>query len=979
MSARVASGGLLTLAAILLAPLFSVGGVAQTDTAKGSLTNPFYIQPRAGQQHIAMDSGWELSWRDAAVATPDELSAPAKWIHAQVPGSVQVSLYRAGELPNPYIHMNAKKYDWVLGKTWYYRKSFTISPATRDQYVFLCFDGVDYYARIWLNGHELGRHEGMHGGPMLEVSSFLKADGSNELIVEVRSAEYGMADKFAGFGDEMAPKAPADKVVVPWGLSGGLDLITGGGIVTKLKALPGREVSVEDYFPVGIWRPVRLEIVPRTHLERPFLATKEANTTTAKLLLEVEVQAGSTGFDADLNKEFGGYRDARTSELVASPPVLRFQLLDKLSGRPAFTRSIPLHIYEGRNWVKQEIDVPSPKLWWPNGLGDPYIYRARLSLIEQGKSGAGGKAVDTIEFDYGIRTIRRLASAGPKTQDRWDDWQFVVNDRKFFVKGVDWWTNDIFLDLPRDRYEWNLMSAQAAGIQALRTWGAGIVETDDFYELCDQLGILVWEDFPIGNRQTASWPEDIWQETVMQNVFRIRNHPSLAVYSGGNEFDPYTPGNTAAVGIMQRSFEDFDGTRPFVRTTPDKGDIHTYPDLDPTWFRHMYSMVPYLSEFGPHSVPEARAIREFVDPGEVAGPLPTLNSQEFMDSHPEFVYHNMEYGSDRTKLLMARASQIDDMKAPSLEAYSTAGQAATGEFIQIVSDFMQSNYPVSTGLSPWVYNTPWPLSTFCMFVDYDGQPVASYYFLKRTYEPVHIVANIPELVWARGEKMPLSLSVMNSRGAAVLGATFSVQVFDTAFHLLLKTEKKMDVRAGLAVSSVDMGSFAIPATLEDHFFLVVAELRQADGKLISRSVYWPRCLKPMADDAYRAKYRASPQPSLTFENGPWLKREVQVNQARLELKVASVHEEGENRSVIQARVRNAGSQPAFYTELNIDGTRRTFYATDNGFWLAPGEERTIDIHVWWRDPETRSKAELTLGAWNAAAQRATLGKEWQAK
>ena len=130
------------------------------------------------------------------------------------------------------------------------------------------------------------------------------------------------------------------------------------------------------------------------------------------------------------------------------------------------------------------------------------------------------------------------------------------------------------------------------------------------------------------------------------------------------------------------------------------------------------------------------------------------------------------------------------MRAPSLEAYSVAGQVSTGEFIQIVSDFVQSNYPVSTGLSPWVYNTPWPLSTFCMFVDYDGQPVASYYFLKRTYEPVHVIANIPELVWGEGEKMPLALSVMNSRGVAVPGATASVQVFDTGFHSLLQGWKR---------------------------------------------------------------------------------------------------------------------------------------------------------------------------------------------
>jgi beta-mannosidase len=213
---------------------------------------------------------------------------------------------------------------------------------------------------------------------------------------------------------------------------------------------------------------------------------------------------------------------------------------------------------------------------------------------------------------------------------------------------------------------------------------------------------------------------------------------------------------------------------------------------------------------------------------------------------------------------------------------------------------------------------------------------------------------------------------MNSRGVAVPGATASVEVLDTGFHSLLKTEKKMDVKAGLAVSAVEMGAFTIPASLEDHFFLVVAELKQADGKLISRSVYWPRCLKTMADDKFRSKYRAEPQPSLTFENGPWLKREVQASQTKLELQVVSVKDEGENKSAVQVRVRNTGAQPAFYTEVNIDGTKRTFYATDNGFWLAPKEERLLDIHVLWRDAETRGKAVLTLGAWNAAAQQAVL-------
>ena len=577
-----------------------------------------------------------------------------------------------------------------------------------------------------------------------------------------------------------------------------------------------------------------------------------------------------------------------------------------------------------------------------------------------------------MEFDYGIRTIQYLPTAGPRTQDRWNNWQFVVNGRNFFMKGMDWWTTDILLDLPRERYEWILKSAQAAGIQMMRTWGGGILETDDFYDLCNRYGILIWQDFPIGNMETPDWPQDIWEAQVLQNIFRIRNHPSLAVYCGGNEFNPYSPGNTATIGILERSVRDFDGTRPFLRTTPDAGDIHTYPDMDPTWYKHLYSLVPFISETGPHSVPEAAAIRSFVNARELAGPLRDINSQEFMDSHPEFVYHYMEYGTDRTVLLLARASQIEDMKAPSLEEYSTAGQVATGEFLQIVSDNLQANYPVAAGLSPWVYNTPWPLSTFCMFVDYDGQPVASYYFLKRTYEPTHIAVNLPHLVWGKGERMPVSLSVMHARPSGMSGVTASLEILDPQFRSLWRSERKVDLKPGPSVTTADLGLFTIPDALEDHFFLLISELKQADGKLISRSVNWPRCLKLMADTAFREKYRASPQPSLTFKYGPWLRNEVAKSKTSLELQVISNRHEAQDQSRIQVHVRNKGSEPAFYAELNIEGTKRTFYATDNGFWLAPKEERLIEMHVLWRDPSTMDKAVVTLSAWNADPCRAPL-------
>jgi beta-mannosidase len=123
----------------------------------------------------------------------------------------------------------------------------------------------------------------------------------------------------------------------------------------------------------------------------------------------------------------------------------------------------------------------------------------------------------------------------------------------------------------------------------------------------------------------------------------------------------------------------------------------------------------------------------------------------------------------------------------------------------------------------------------------------------------------------------------------------------------------------------------------------------------------------MSDPDFRAKYRSGPHPSLVFERGPWLKREIAASPATttLKLQVVAVRDEGQNRSQIRVRVRNTGSHPAFLTKIDVQGTKRAFFGTDNWFWLSAGEERSLDFEVLWRDPATRHQALLTVSAWNA--------------
>lgn len=157
-------------------------------------------------------------------------------------------------------------------------------------------------------------------------------------------------------------------------------------------------------------------------------------------------------------------------------------------------------------------------------MGEPHLYVVRLRLQ------SNRQTLDTLEFDFGFLTLATVATPGPQTLDRWANWQFVVNGRKLFVKGMNWMPADILLDLPAKRYRWLLSAARNAGVQLVRVRGGGLIETEEFYAAANELGILVWQDFPIGNVTTPDWPQSLWEALVVQNIFRLRNHPSLALY-----------------------------------------------------------------------------------------------------------------------------------------------------------------------------------------------------------------------------------------------------------------------------------------------------------------------------------------------------------------------------------------------------------------------------------------------------------------
>ncbi|GAB2565245.1 glycoside hydrolase family 2 protein [Spirosoma areae] len=956
----------------LLSAITQIATAQQSDTTGKKLWQPYRITPRSGSQHVNLSgSGWQLSHTDKPVSVLSELKTAAKEpFQTSVPNSIHWSLFKAGKLPHPYAHKNSELYKWTDEKVWYYRKSFPTPANAAGNNAFLCFDGVDYFAKVWLNDSLVGQHEGMFGGPTVEIGRLLKSGGTNELVVEVRAGNWGNKStdyeslprngsgerdysKRTGYN----PRA-SGRIVKPWVISGG----SGG----------------EAFFSVGMWQDVRLEIVPPYHLERPYLTTLSADAKQARLHLSCEVFAESHSLTYQLhpwNNTQIHHHDGRVPGTAAAPKnaSVLIELVDD-TGKIAFSTERPMTLFKGRVFLEEDLTIANrnggdaafrpPKLWNPNGLGDANLYQVRLSLKQD------NKVLDRLDFTTGIRTIERVRTAGPRYSDRWENWQFVVNGRKLFVKGMNFTPQDVLLDLNRERYRWTLEAAKKMGVQLIRIWGGGLLESNHLYDLCNELGIMVWQDFPIGNQDTPGYPQDIWEAQVVQNIVRLRNHPSLAVWCGGNEFNPYSYGNAATLGILERNLDIFDKSRLYVRTTPDDGSIHTYPDMDPVWYGVGYRYEPWISETGMHSLPEAGLFRELVDNKEFSG-LGKMWDKEFYKDHPEFIHHFTEYGPGRVPRMLSRASHITDVTDPTIESISEASQVGAGEFYQVFSEKVQGNYPVTAGLMPWVFKRHWPVIAI-QLMDWFGHAGAPYYFLKRTYEPTHISLDIDRLLWNAGDKFPVKLSITHASDQPLTNGKATVRVLDKAFKPLWNKTQAVSLTAGPSVLKTVVGEMTIPADYRDQFFFVITELTDASGKLISRSTYWPRTTSKLDDAAFRQKYLTEPlTPWPTFEKGPFLKPTVAASDTKLLLTVLSERALDGNRSSLQVRVQNTGRIPAFMTQLDIAGAKRAIVASDNFFWLEPGETRNLTADMLWRantGPEKPSgPVTVQVSAWNAPA------------
>ena len=919
-----------------------------------NLSQPYYIDPREGSAHLSLNGKWDFTYADQETA-PGLIS----WnMTTSIPNSVYWSLYEAGVTPHPHEKNNSKQYAWVDQKIWYYRKTFTVDESLRAAHAFLCFEGAAYYTRVFLNGEELGTHEGMFGGPVVDIADRLNYGAENQLVVEVKACDYGYEE--GAWNPHNRDLSVINYPIIPWNLA------------RDKQSTPG------DFIVIGLWGGVRIEFLPEYHLSRPYLATEKIEDGRATVHFEVELSdpdvdelACMLG-DSHANWNSMAFCFAAGTPRQKKPRVfdIRLKLTDRKTGEVIYDEREP---FSPLDWpstgiekkyfechhYQRTITLSSYKLWQINGLGEPNLYDAQVTLIDE-----AGHVLDAHTLPFGVRTVEQTFSAGEKLRARWDKFQFVVNGKKIFLTGVNWMPVEFLLKLDPEEYRWSLERARDAGVQLIRIWnGGGIQETETFYNLCDELGLMVWQDAFPANNETSNWDHTVLLNQEAMTLYRIRKHPSLVVHCGGNEFNPYSNDNLASMAVMEELAEDLDPTRIFMRTTPDRGSTHIYNDMEPTWYRHLFTNLPFVGESGIHSFPCYKSLRQQISPEEFNRPLSNIFTSEFEEKNPELRNHFCEFVPERIPRMMSRASAINDVNGISLEDLVEATQIASCEFYEVMIQAMRENYPVTVGLMPWVYRRP-SVAVGIQLMDGLGDPIAPFYYLKQAYKPLMAMVSLPQLTWAVGEDVPLTVRVINANFVSDEAHTLTVRVLNPNLSVTWERAQAVSLKEDTYQTVYELPSFHIPESFRERFFFIQAALTDGQGRLVSQSFYWPKALERMEDEAFRTERRARMQPNLSFDKGPWLKPQIASGaQTSLQVRLLS-SERKANRMTFDLEIVNAGSVPAFPVRIDTAEDGTVCAAEDSFFLLMPGETRVLhaDVLLHKNAPE---QVHAFVTAWNA--------------
>ena len=639
------------------------------------------------------------------------------WYPATVPGVVHTDLLQNKIIEDPFFRLNERGLQWIDKEDWVYETCFTLAAdMMRKENMELVFEGLDTYADVYLNDECILKADNMFRRWSIPVRQYIREE-NNILKVYFHSPVKIDVPKW----DALPYQYPASN-----------DQSENGGLFNKKISIFARKAGYHygwDWGPrlvtSGIWRPVYIRAWSDLRINDVFIEQKEVGAGRAVIAGHVELDA-----DKDMN-----------GVLVT--------ITDEVTGRVLGEWQADLK--RGTNRVTVDFVLHKPKLWWSNGLGEPFLYRFRTDII------AGGELLDSKTERVGIRSLKVVH------QPDKDGHTFYIelNGHPVFAKGANYIPSDNFL--PRvtpENYKRTILDAAGVNMNMLRVWGGGIYENDVFYDLCDEYGIMIWQDFMFA---CSMYPAEgallnnIHQEAV-DNVKRLRNHACIALWCGNNECQDAWLGwgwkceierqnKEYADKIWAQYRQQYHVTLPGVvreyapgtfywPSSPFafEGEMSGTTDGDRHYWSVWHGKAPisdydseksrFFSEYGFQSFPEFESVKRYA-------PYP-----EDWDIRSEVMMSHQRGGDHANGLI--ETYLLNEYKKPrDFRAFLYMNHVLQGDAIKTAIESHRRQMPYNMGTLFWQHNDCWPVASWASR-DYYGRWKAQHYYVRKAYDDILI-------------------------------------------------------------------------------------------------------------------------------------------------------------------------------------------------------------------------------------------------
>ena len=534
--------------------------------------------------------------------------------------------------------------------------------------------------------------------------------------------------------------------------------------------------------PIGVWRPVEILESGPVLLKNPFLKLVKLEGNKAIVKLTVEYDSRIKG------------RVNVSIKMVGLNFKGRSYKLDKKA-----------EIEKGEGVLDLYFALPDVKLWYPAGYGPQNLYKVSLFLVL-------GKAYSSsLSFIWGARQLEW--EKNPDTNELYP-WIVKVNGIRIYCKGANWVPADSLYDLSPQRYERLLKLASFAGVNMLRIWGGGLMEEDILYELCDRYGIMLWQEFPLACVDYPNLPRYAFFENARDSILRLRNHPSLVLWCGGNEFNPDNQANRELIDVLDKLCKALDGTRPFHRASPYGGDVHDWS----VWhgsapYTNYRQFTVFRSEAGLQSPPPQEDLLRFLSTSGIFPP-----SQEWS-------YHLAD--ARKIEMYAKQYGRTSDLN--NLVKKAQLAQAITYQFNL---DSCLKNIWRNSGCLIWQFNDPWPNISWSM-VDWYGNPKPSLYWFKKASSPLNLAIDYDKTTLRVGESLNIGIYGINlTTKRENCQAEFTIA---SPRNILKRLSKNISFPPQQSTKLWSF-NFQIPQDYKEGVVFLITRVKK-DGKIISEKIY----------------------------------------------------------------------------------------------------------------------------------------------